>query len=379
MAALWVTAVCVLPAALTGALGPRLQADLGLSETGLGAVIGTYYVATSLSARFGGRFADDIGWARALRLAALGSCLSLLGIAVLGRSLPVLVVLMATSGASLGVAMPAGSAAISREMPPHRQAVLFGVKQTALPVAGILAGLAVPFVALTIGWPWAYGGAAVLAAATVGLIPGRDIGTERARRPETRPVLEGRRVLAAVALGGGSAAMAVGSLAAFIVLAAVDSGIDEGHAGMLVAAASAFGLVIRVGGGWVADRVGNRSLIPVAAMLALGAAGFLLLAGQHVVTVIVGTFIAYGAGWGWPGLFYFGVAAHHPDTPGSATGFVQVGVSGGGAVGPLLIGLVVSSFGFGAAWSVAAALMVFASVVLHTASRSLPPADGTTG
>lgn len=370
MAALWVTAVGVLPAALTGALGPRLRADLDLTETGLGAVIGVFYVATSISARFGGRLADDIGWARASRLAAVGSALSLLGIAVAGRSLVALVVLLATSGASLGVAMPASSAAISREMPPHRQAVLFGIKQTALPVAGILAGLSVPLVALTVGWRWAYAGAAALAAAVVVLIPGGSPRGERVSRA-ARPVLARRRVLAAIAIGGGSAAMSVGSLAAFVVIAAVESGMDEGSAGVLVAVASALGLLIRVGGGWAADRAGSRGFLPVSVMLAVGALGFLLLAGQQVPTVIVGTIIAYGAGWGWPGLFYFGVAAHHPATPGSATGFVQVGVSGGGAIGPLLIGLVAASAGFGAAWLVAAGLMVFASVVLRLAAPRL--------
>ena len=182
-----------------------------------------------------------------------------------------------------------------------------------------------------------------------------------------------------LALGGGFAAVAISAMAAFLVVAAVDAGISEGRAGALVSVASALGLTVRVTSGWLADRYGSAGFPPATWMIAVGAVGFSLLAVHVPVAVLVGALIAYGAGWGWPGLYYFGAVIHGPQAPAAATGKIQVGLSSGSAVGPLLFGVVAEGAGFTVAWGGAAVLMAVAAVLIRRASRRLgaPPAPAS--
>ena len=65
-------------------------------------------------------------------------------------------------------------------MPAHRQGLSFGVKQAAIPVSTLLAGAAVPTVALTVGWRWAFVAAAVAALTALALVPAQAPGAGRA-------------------------------------------------------------------------------------------------------------------------------------------------------------------------------------------------------
>jgi predicted MFS family arabinose efflux permease len=60
--------------------------------------------------------------------------------------------------------------------------------------------------------------------------------------------------------------------------------------------------------------------------------------------------LAFGAGWGWPGLFNFAIVKTNPGAPAAATGITQTGASGGAALGPLIFGLVLQGYGYTAAW-----------------------------
>src|SRR5205823_1137887 len=85
---------------------------------------------------------------------------------------------------------------LARSVPAHRLGLSFGVKQAAIPLATLLAGAAVPAVALTVGWRWAYVIAAGLAVlALVGApragepyvrIPGPPPGARAATSPSSR-------------------------------------------------------------------------------------------------------------------------------------------------------------------------------------------------
>ena len=88
----------------------------------------------------------------------------------------------------------------------------------------------------------------------------------------------------------------------------------------------------------------------VAGMLTLGAVGFVLLAVGESLFFIAGTFLAFGAGWGWLGLFNFAIVNQHPEAPTKALGIVLTGAAGGSAAGPLLFSAILSSTSFGTAW-----------------------------
>ena len=72
---------------------------------------------------------------------------------------------LAVGGLANAVGQPAGNATLAQHVSADRFGIAFAVKQSGIPVATLLGGLAVPAVALTIGWRWAFAAGALLAVA----------------------------------------------------------------------------------------------------------------------------------------------------------------------------------------------------------------------
>jgi hypothetical protein len=98
-----------------------------------------------------------------------------------------------------------------------------------------------------------------------------------------------------------------------------------------------------------------RAILVTLAMLAVGIAGFGMLATGEAALILPGALLAFAAGWGWPGLFNFAVVKTSPGHPAAATGVTQTGASGGAALGPLVFGLVVEAASYDVAWLVSGA------------------------
>jgi MFS family permease len=158
------TMLGVLPVFLLGGLAVQVRDDLNLTEAGLGIATATFFAASALFSLPGGRLSERIGGERGLLVGAAGSLAALLGVATLAQSLLGLVTSMVVGGIGNGVTQPSANLALARRVRPGRQGVAFGIKQSAIPGATLLGGLAVPIVALTVGWRWAYGGGAAVAA-----------------------------------------------------------------------------------------------------------------------------------------------------------------------------------------------------------------------
>jgi MFS family permease len=122
--------------------------------------------------------------------------------------------------------------------------------------------------------------------------------------------------------------------------------------------------VVRVVFGHLADGMGGGRLRLVCAMLGVGVVGFLLLASGSAGLIVPGTLLAFGAGWGWPGLFNFAVVKTNPNAPAAATGITQTGASGGAALGPLVFGLVVEAASYDAAWLLCGAIALVALLAI---------------
>ena len=137
-------------------------------------------------------------------------------------------------------------------------------------------------------------------------------------------------------------------------------------AGLLLAAGSACSIAVRVVFGYLADMMSGGRLRLVAGMLAAGVVGFLMLALGSGPLFVAGALLAFGAGWGWPGLFNFAVVKTSPGAPAAATGITQTGASGGAAFGPLLFGAVVEAASYEAAWTVSAAAALAALAAILT-------------
>jgi MFS family permease len=95
------------------------------------------------------------------------------GLAVLAAAPSTLWLLarLALAGVPTALSQPAANELLMARVAPQRRGFAFAVKQSAIPVSTLLAGLAVPVVALTIGWRWAFLFAAVLGLLTVAAVP----------------------------------------------------------------------------------------------------------------------------------------------------------------------------------------------------------------
>ncbi|WP_172620747.1 MFS transporter [Rubrobacter xylanophilus] len=366
-----------LPAFLTGGLAVQIQEELHFGAAALGLAVALFFLSSAATSALMGRLVERIGASRGMRLAAAVSALSLLGVALLARSWPALVVCLVLGGLANAVSHPAANLSLAREIPPGRLGLSFGIKQAALPAATLLAGLAVPLVAVTFGWRWAFVGGATLALLVALLVPRRkERGAERVAEEDRRgdaPILP----LAVLALGIGLGSTAATPLGAFIVNSAVEEGMRVEAAGLLLATGSACSIAVRVVFGYLADMMSGGRLRLVAGMLAAGVAGFLMLAVGSGALFVAGALVAFGAGWGWPGLFNFAVVKTSPGAPAAATGITQTGASSGAAFGPLLFGAVVEAASYEAAWivSAAAALAALAAILTGRALLlgGLPP------
>jgi MFS family permease len=96
-----------------------------------------------------------------------------------------------------------------------------------------------------------------------------------------------------------------------------------------------------------------------------------LLATGESGLIVPGALLAFGAGWGWPGLFNFAVVKTNPNAPAAATGITQTGASGGAALGPLVFGLVVEAASYDVAWLVSGAIALVALVAILIGRRTL--------
>lgn len=328
-----VTIASVLPVFLIGGLAVQLGDDLGFSPAGLGLAVSVYFGVGALASVPSGRLVERYGPAVVARCAILLSAGTMLAVAALARSYAVLVGLLALGAAANALGQLASNAALARHVPARRQGLSFGVKQAAIPVATLLAGAAVPTVALTAGWRWAFVVAAAAALAALPAVPAREPRPDRT----AAPARAGRAGTALLVVGAAAmlAAAAANALGTFVVDSSVGRGLTPGLAGLTLTLGSAVCVVARVGAGWLADRRPTGHVAVIAGMLVVGAAGLGLLAAAGPAPLVLGVVLGFGLGWAWPGLMTFAVVRLHPQAPAAATSITQTGVYAGGCLGPL--------------------------------------------
>lgn len=370
----------VLPVFLLGGLAVQVRADLHFPVSSQGWVAFGYFGVSALASAAFGRLVERIGPSAAMRMSSVGSSVVLLG-AALAPNFTALLVCLAFGGLANSLAQPGSNALIVAGVDARRNGLAFGVKQSAIPAATLLAGLAVPALALTVGWRWAFAGGAALAVAAGFLVPTLEppqraraandtagtAGTPtRSARPEAALA-----TLAVLGLGAGLGSAMANCLGAFLTSTAVDAGIAKGAAGALLAAGSLMGLSSRLYAGWRADTMITSHFRVVVAMLIGGSAGILLLATGVERWVLVGTAIAFGLGWAWPGIFNLAVVSHNRSAPAAATGITQTGTYAGSAVGPVVFGYLVSHGSYRLAWLVFFGVSLAGAAVIEAGRRRI--------
>lgn len=366
VASIVATTSSVFPAFLTGAVNVQLRADLGITEAGVGLAMGAFFLTAALGSMLLGQVAEWLGASRAMTVGLAISILTMLGVAGLARSGTGLMLVLLFGGVANALTQPSANLLLAERVRASRLGIGMALKQAGMPMAAMLGGLAVPALALTVGWRWAFVTGAAMAAAALVLVPSSRPGTVRRRwshRERVRPD-QPTWLLVLLATSSCLGATAAGALGAFLVSGAESSGVSAGLAGLLLSGGSALGIVSRLLHGRWADIGLLDPLRRVTVLLAVGSLGVAALATETAIGYVVGTVVAFVFGWSWPGLFNLAIVRANPSAPAAATGVTQTGVYIGALAGPVLVGQVVDHWGYAAAWLVTAAVLLAGSLVL---------------
>lgn len=366
----------------TSALAPLLREDGIVTPAGLGIATAVFFGVSAVIAPVGGRLADRFGSVRVMRVALVVTAASLLVVAVGVQGWQSLAAALGCAGATNGAIQPSTNRYISRLVAPDRQGVAFGVKQAAIPMAILLGGLAVPAAAYVSGWRSIfYAGAALslVVALTVRVpsTPGRPPPVRPSTAAVTARAAPPLPTAALIVLASGWALASAGAnaLGAFFVLGAVEAGFFTVTAGLLAVLGSVASIASRIGLGVVADRRHGSGFGVVAAMTAAGAFSVALLATGQGWSFLLTAIVGYGVGWGWAGMFNYGIVRTSPGRPGRTTGITQAGAGTGACLGPLAFGAVLTHTGYGPAWLMAGGALLLASAVILLGRSMLPTAD----
>lgn len=367
--------LAALPLFMVGGLAVQIKDEFGLSETALGSAATVGFLVAALSAPFAGRLADRIGPKAAIYLGTSMSVLSLIGLGLFTEGWAGLVGFLSLCGVAVAITDPGLAILVNRAIPVARQGLAFGVKEASIPAATLAAGVAVPTIALTVGWRWAFTLGAIPWMAILLLLP--SVHPEPATpqlatapdpaRPAPRTPRRSALVVAAVAASFGTGAAS--GVGIFLTDSAVAMGLTPAGAGILLAVGSVAGIIARVGTGILADRSGGPQFRLISMMLAFGAATIALGGTGVAWLLVVGTVGAFTGGWAWTGLFFLSLIRTHPDRPGAVAGIGTLGLGMGNAAGPLVFGAVAQAWSYGVSWVVAGAMAAAGAALMTMARR----------
>lgn len=348
------TISCVYPAFLVGGLGVQLRDELTIGESFFGVIFGSFFFGAMVSSVIGGRLVERVGARRALVAALVLLIVVDLAIAAFVHDGRTLLGLLVLAGVANAIGQTGANKLLSQSA-RRRLALAIAIKQSGMPGSTLLAGLAVPAIALTVGWRWAYVSAAAIAAVALAMALRNAPAQQGVLATGGQPV-SAMGTLRVAAAGAGFAAAAAGTLGGWLVSSATEAGVAEGPAGLLLSFGSLVGISVRLAVGARADASSRRPVAGAAFLLGGGAVGLFLFALGIGWVFVPASVIAFGLGWAWPALFNYGVVRTNVSAPGAATGVTQTGVYVGVLSGPIVFGLLVDWVGYSWAWIVAGAL-----------------------
>jgi predicted MFS family arabinose efflux permease len=345
-----------------------IKQDLGLSAFATGLIVASFALGRIGGAYGAGVAADRLGEQRTLLVGGLATSAIVLVAAT--APLPLLVPLLVLAGVAGASSTPAGGRLVMLAFPRRRRGLALGIRQTGIPLAGLAAAVALPWIAHYASWRWALAAAAGMTALTA--LP---LLSLRAEPPPPRPTRSlphvGRnRNLLLLTVWGCLIVTGQYALVAFLALDLNQSaGLSLAEASIFVAVANVAGVLGRVGWGFVSDRRpgGDRKayLLMINAVGLIGALA-LFVVPRSAPLAVTGAIVAFGglALIGYQGLWVTMIAeVAGPQQVGAATGFAITFVAGAIAASPPLYGLVADQTGsYRAIWIVLAGILAVALV-----------------
>jgi MFS family permease len=363
-----------LPALLSASLAPRIQRDFAFIDSALGVALFVHFASCAIASIPGGRLVERLGARTAARVACGLLAAACATIALRVDSAVALTFALVVAGVGNSITSPAASALLHRNVEGGRHGFAFSAQQSGGPLTALLAGLALPVVAMPLGWRWAFGIAALLAVAVAVAMPpaAATLDSQVGRRGRGGPATP--RSVLALAVTAALASTAAMGFISFVVVYAIRRGLTEGEAGALLACISFGAILSRMLLGVRADRAETEPLGLVAALLAASAVGYGLLLIDDTTVLVVGALVAGTTGWSWPGMLNLAVVRRQPEEAASATAVMMVGLFAGALAGPLLIGLLAHAGQFSLAWvACATAALLAVATLIGSPDRPVRP------
>lgn len=363
------------------AVAPQVAEQLGVGAVLVGYQIALIYGVAALTSVFAGAWVLRFG---ALRVCQLSLLTSAMGVFLAASGQPVLIAIASmVIGVGYGSINPASSHLLFSRTSAADRSLVFSIKQTGVPLGGVLAGIVTPLFALAMGWQYA-----VLAVMPLALILAfsvqryrvdwdadrRGSGGARIRIAEGAVLVWSNPLLRALSVAAFLLAAIQLSLSGFVVAFAVTE-LEFGpvQAGSLLATVQIAGALARLLLGWGADRLqdNGRILMFAGGLSALGCFGFSMMTPAMPVALVYALTVLFGVGAiGWNGVFLAEVARQAaPGRIGPITGIAGVMTFAGVVVGPpLFVQMHGLSGGYGPAYLMLG-LAALASVLIVAWSR----------
>lgn len=304
-------------------IAPKLAEALGVSPILIGYQVSLTFGVATLSTMFAGKAVLRFGAARATQISVLccGTGLALFAF----PHVAAIALGSAAVGIGMGLLNPAAAHMLVSYTPPQRRNIMFSIKQTGVPVGGVITALTAPAIAVHFGYRWSLLMVGVMILALLLVLQ------------RYRPVWDADRGVAphagAAAFGGvplvwGQADLRWMSLVAMIFSAiqrvvlsfTVIYLVAEGHfglveAGIMLSVVQIGGSASRICWGWLADRLGS-SLRVLMIICGITIASTLLLAlfdpGWNKVLIYLLFFVIGATAVGWNGVFHAEAARLSP-------------------------------------------------------------------
>ncbi len=353
-----------------GTLAPKLQAALGLSRAEIGVLTSLIFVGSVFTSRAGGRLTDSLGPARVLGF-SLAAFAASMGLAAAAPNAALFMAAIFLAGLVYGGVNPPTNVVVAGRL-QRRLGFFLSLKQSGVPIGGLLAGAVLPPIAVAFGWRIAFvvGVAACFAAAAATPLL-RGAAVLRAEGGLADPPLAGRQLAGLGAFGFVMAGTQWTFLTYLSLYLTEQLRFSLSLAGLALVVAQGVGACARLVWGWASDASGRRILV-LLVMTGAQLTALELLAGNPGRTAVWPLLALAGFTIvGWNGAYYALLAEQvGPARVGRASGDVLVFIFAGSVVLPPLYGVLVDSAGaWRPMWAVAGGVVGLAGLILWAGLR----------